>query len=131
LKSEANLLGKPIHKLETREDAAMRLVIVESPFAAPTTEEIQANVEYARACVRDSLSRGEAPIASHLLYTQPGILRDEVPAERKWGIDAGLAWRHASEASVVYTDRGISRGMEYGIAAARAAGKPVEFRSLK
>ena len=108
----------------------MRLVIIESPYAAATPEEIQKNIEYARACVRDSLARGEAPIASHLLYTQPGILRDEVPEERRWGIDAGLAWRHAAEASIVYTDRGISKGMEYGIAMAKTAGKPIEFRSL-
>lgn len=109
----------------------MRLVTLESPYAAPTAEGIAANVEYARACVRDALARGEAPIASHLLYTQPGILRDEVPEERQWGIDAGLAWRTASEATVVYMDRGLSRGMEYGIAAAKAAGKPVEYRHLK
>lgn len=105
----------------------MRLVIVESPYAG----EIEANVEYARRCVRDSLSRGEAPIASHLLYTQPGILRDEVAEERQWGIDAGLAWRAVAQASVVYADRGISKGMEYGIAAAKAAGIPVEFRTLE
>ena len=57
---------------------------------------------------------------------QPGILRDEIPAERQWGVAAGLAWRKVADASVVYTDRGISAGMEHGIAAA----KPVEFRSL-
>lgn len=108
----------------------MRLVIIESPYAADTAEEIQKNVDYARACVRDSLGRGEAPIASHLLYTQPGILRDEVPDERKWGIDAGLAWRAVAEASIVYTDRGISKGMQYGIKAARESGKCIEFRSL-
>jgi len=105
---------------------SMRLVIIESPYAG----DIEANVAYARACVRDSLGRGEAPIASHLLYTQPGILRDDIPAERQWGIAAGLAWRNVADASVVYTDRGISAGMEHGIAAAREAGKPVEFRSL-
>jgi hypothetical protein len=105
----------------------MRLVIVESPYAG----DIDRNVEYARACVRDSLARGEAPIASHLLYTQPGILKDEVPAERQWGIDAGLAWRAVAEASVVYTDEGISKGMEYGIKAAEAAGLPVEYRSIR
>jgi hypothetical protein len=108
----------------------MRLVIIESPYAAPTPEAIEDNVAYARACVRDSLARGEAPIASHLLYTQLGILRDEVPAERQWGIDAGLAWRHVSDGTVVYTDRGMSKGMEYGIAAAKAAGKTVEYRTL-
>lgn len=105
----------------------MRLVILESPFAG----DVEANIAYARACVRDSLLRGEAPIASHLLYTQPGVLDDDVPAERQHGIDAGLAWKAVAHASVVYTDRGISRGMEYGIAAAREAGLPVEFRSLE
>ena len=104
----------------------MRLVIIESPYAG----DVEANTTYARACVRDSLLRGEAPIASHLLYTQPGVLRDEVPEERQHGIDAGLAWRAAAVASVVYTDRGVTRGMEYGIAAAKAAGAPVEYRTL-
>ncbi|MBD8687053.1 MULTISPECIES: DUF7768 domain-containing protein [unclassified Rhizobium] len=104
----------------------MRLVILESPFAG----DVDSNVDYARACVRDSLSRGEAPIASHLLYTQPGILNDDVPSERKWGIDAGLAWRSVADASVVYTDRGISTGMQYGIQAALDAGRTVEYRSL-
>ena len=104
----------------------MRCVILESPFAG----DVEANVKYAQACVRDSLMRGEAPIASHLLYTQPGILDDDVPTERRLGIDAGLAWRHVSDGTVVYTDRGISKGMQYGINAARAAGKTVEMRSL-
>lgn len=104
----------------------MRLVIVESPFAG----DVEANIQYARRCVRDSLSRGEAPIASHLLYTQQGILDDDIPSERQWGIDAGLAWRGVAEASVVYVDRGISKGMEYGMAAAKEAGMPVEIRSI-
>jgi hypothetical protein len=104
----------------------MKLVIVESPYMG----DIEKNVEYARRCVRDSLRRGEAPIASHLLYTQPGILRDEDPKERQWGIDAGLAWRQVAEASVVYTDLGVSKGMEYGIAAAERAGLPIFYRSI-
>ena len=57
----------------------MRRVILESPYAGSVEE----NVAYARAAVRDSLLRGESPIASHLLYTQPGILRDGVPDERQ------------------------------------------------
>lgn len=104
----------------------MRRVILESPYAG----DVEANVEYARACVRDSLKRGEAPIASHLLYTQPGILNDDVPDERHSGIKAGLAWLSVADASVVYTDRGISSGMELGIAAAKGLGKPVEYRSI-
>ncbi|MGE0854245.1 MAG: hypothetical protein AB7O44_32345 [Hyphomicrobiaceae bacterium] len=104
----------------------MRRVIVESPYAG----DVAANVEYARRCVRDCILRGEAPIASHLLLTQPGILDDGSPHERAIGIAAGLAWLAGADASVVYTDRGISSGMHKGIDAAKAAGVPVEFRSL-
>jgi hypothetical protein len=104
----------------------MKLVILESPFAG----DVEANIKYARECVHDSLSRGEAPIASHLLYTQPGVLNDDNPKERQWGIDAGLAWKSVAHGSVVYTDLGISKGMEYGIAAATKAGIPIEYRKL-
>ena len=104
----------------------MRRVILESPYAG----DIEANVAYARRCVRDSLQRGEAPIASHLLYTQPGVLDDNDRAERLHGINAGLAWLAVADATVVYTDRGVSPGMSYGIAAANEAGRPVIFRAL-
>jgi hypothetical protein len=88
------------------------------------------HVEYARACVRDSLERGEAPLASHLLYTQPGILRDDVPAQRRRGIDAGLAWGAVADATVVYRDLGITPGMQLGIDHAQQAGRPVIYREL-
>lgn len=42
-----------------------------------------------------------------------------------------MAWRAVADGSVVYVDRGISRGMRYGIETARASGLAVEFRSLK
>jgi len=108
----------------------MKLVIIESPYAAETPEEIEKNIRYARACVHDSLIHGEAPIASHLLYTQPGILDDKIPNERQWGIDAGLAWRKVADKTIVYTDRGITKGMEYGIQLAIDEGNPVEYRTL-
>lgn len=104
----------------------MRLVILESPYAGDT----EANVMYARACMRDSLQRGECPIAAHLLYTQDGILDDTIPAERACGIAAGLAWLRVAQASVVYVDRGISPGMLDGIQAAERAGVPVEMRRI-
>ncbi|MER8394066.1 hypothetical protein NKH10_19440 [Mesorhizobium sp. M1340] len=105
---------------------AWRLVILESPYAG----DIETNVAYARAAMRDCLTRGDAPAASHLLYTQPGVLDDGNPAERSAGIDAGLAWGSVAEATVVYTDRGVSRGMAEGIARAHAEGRAVEFRTL-
>lgn len=102
-------------------------VVVESPYAG----DVERNVAYARACMADCLRRGEAPYASHLLYTQPGVLRDEVPAERVAGIAAGFAWRRVARKTVVYTDLGISAGMQAGIDDAEDAGRPVEMRSLE
>lgn len=108
----------------------MKLVILESPYAASDTHTVEEHVEYARACVRDSLDRGEAPIASHLLYTQPGILDDLQADERQWGIDAGLAWRRVADLTAVYVDLGISRGMEYGIQAALKSGLQIQQRTI-
>ncbi len=80
--------------------------------------------------MRDSLSRGEAPIASHLLYTQEGILKDEIPEERQWGIDAGLAWKEVAEKHVFYVDYGYSRGMEYAKQYATNNDIPTEERTI-
>ena len=106
-------------------------VILESPFAANDDHTEEEHVEYARLAVRDSLLRGEHPIASHLLYTQPGILNDTIPEERQHGIESGLAWGEVAEKTVVYTDFGITKGMKYGIANAEAANRPIEYRSIK
>jgi len=108
----------------------MRRVLIESPFAAPTPEQVEEHVRYARACLKDALSHQEAPLASHLLYTQPGVLDDNIPHERQWGIDAGIEWYKVAEACIVYTDCGISSGMKYGIARAEAQGIPVEYRTI-
>ena len=105
----------------------MKKVILESPFAG----DVEANIEYARRCIRDCLLRGESPYASHLLYTQKGILDDDVPEERKLGIEAGFEWRSGAELTVVYTDRGISGGMRQGIEDSDKRGIPVEYRSLE
>jgi len=106
-------------------------VIVESPFKGRTPFEQRRNIAYARACAHDCLvNHHEAPFLSHLLYTQDGILDDTIPEERQDGIDAGLAWGEVAEATVVYVDFDISKGMEYGIAAAKNASRPVEYRTL-
>jgi hypothetical protein len=108
----------------------MRRVILESPFGNRDPAIVEENKRYARLCVHDCLVHGDAPIASHLLYTQPGVLDDAIPEERSLGIEAGLAWGVVAEATVVYTDRGISVGMKYGIERAEKEGRPVEKRTL-
>ncbi len=107
-----------------------RRVIVESPFGSPDPAVVAENIRYARACLRDCILRGESPYASHLLLTQAGVLRDDVPEERALGLSAALAWVPASEGSVIYVDRGRTPGMELGIARAHVMGRPVEMRTL-
>ena len=108
-----------------------KLVIVESPFKGVDWSETRRNVLYARLCVRDCLQRGEAPYASHLFFTQTGVLDDTIPEERMWGIHAGQVISQRADLSAVYKDFGISRGMEYGIKNAQEFHRPIVYRELK
>lgn len=103
-----------------------RRVIIESPYAG----DIDKNMRYLRACMRDCLLRDEAPFASHAIYPQEGVLRDEVPEERTHGIEAGFAWRSVADATIVYTDLGYSGGMARGIEHANELNHPIEYRTL-
>jgi hypothetical protein len=111
-------------------------VLVESPFAFTHTDPalrrlgVLRNTTYARLACHDCCLRGEAAYASHLLYTQPYILDDDVPEERSFGIDAGLLWGSAASLSAFYMDLGVSRGMEYGRVNAGKAGRHCEERRL-
>jgi hypothetical protein len=101
----------------------MSLVIIESPYAGDVERS-------ARAALADSLRRGESPFASHLLYTQPGVLDDSVPAERAQGIAAGFAWGAVADLVAVYCDLGITPGMQDGIDAADERGARIVYRDL-
>lgn len=105
-------------------------VLIESPFKGENWFQTRRNIFYARLCVRDSILKGEAPFASHLFYTQTGILDDKVDEERRRGINVGLAWGKVAELSAFYTDLGFSKGMEYGLHEAIETGRDVEKRSL-
>lgn len=102
----------------------MKRVIIESPYKG----DVARNTEYARDCLRDSLSRGEAPFASHLLYTQ--VLNDKDPSERAQGMAAGLAWAEHADLVAVYCDLGLTVGMQLGLDAHIRAGRRVEIRHL-
>lgn len=104
----------------------MKRVIVESPYAG----NVDLNVRYLRAAMADCLRRNEAPFASHGLYTQPGVLRDDILSERLLGMMAGRSWYQVAHLVVVYTDLGVSRGMEEGLAFARSMGLSVEHRTV-
>jgi len=107
-----------------------RLVVIESPYKAETKKDLEMNVKYARACMRDCFKRKEYPFASHLLYTQKGVLDDNNHDERKLGIEAGLEWVSHADATIVYTNLGITEGMKQGIERAEKEGRIVEYRKL-
>jgi hypothetical protein len=104
----------------------MRLVILESPYQG----DVRINERYARRAMRHCFSLGDAPIASHLLYTQEGILVDEEQFERELGIEAGLTWGSRAAVSVFYVDLHISNGMRIGYDRAIQDGRLIEMRSI-
>ena len=104
----------------------MKRVILESPYAGF----VERNIKYARECLKDSLKRGEAPIASHLLYTQDGVLDDDIEEERVLGINAGLAWKEVTDLHVFYIDFGMSKGMKYAENYAKERNINMEYRTI-
>ena len=102
-----------------------KLVVIESPLSGDQEK----NMAYAREALLDSLRLNEAPLASHLLYTQ--VLDDEVPEDRALGMSAGFAWNRHAELVAVYADLGVSRGMHTGISIAETRGIPVEYRRIR
>jgi hypothetical protein len=102
------------------------LVGIESPYAG----EITRNLRYFQACQADCFSRGEAPYGSHGLYTQPGVLSDDVPKERRKGIEAGYAWAAVADKIAFYTDFGWSRGMQAALAHHQTHKYKIEERQL-
>lgn len=90
-----------------------RLVCVESPWKATDAYSVEQHRTYAQYAMQDCFKRGEAPFASHLLYTP--ILDDDCLPERLQGIEAGLLWGVHCDFVAVYIDMGISEGMRQAI----------------
>jgi hypothetical protein len=100
---------------------------IESPYDGATDDIIRRNILYARAACKDALLRGYVPYASHLFFTQPGLLDDKVPEERELGMEAGKALiREAAGYSLFYMDLGMSKGMQWGKQDAIKSGRIVE-----
>jgi hypothetical protein len=108
----------------------MKPVVIESPYAG----DVETNLRYLRAAMRECLLKGEAPFASHAIYTQPGVLDDTKPDERSLGIKAGFviaeALARAGAPRLFFQDQGYSRGMHLGVNHAREIEQTMEFRRL-
>jgi hypothetical protein len=127
----------------------LTLAVIESPYSAPSLVRFAMHVRYARAAVLDAIELGYAPLASHLLYPQEGILSEASSSDRERGIRAGhvpyayvlprydespiyglRAATFGRPFCLVYPDFGISDGMRAGIKEAKTHGCQVLHRSL-
>jgi hypothetical protein len=81
------------------------LVVIESPY----TGDVERNVAYLQRCIKNSIERGEAPFASHQMYTT--ALDDENEEQRNLGIECGYTWLREAHCQAFYLDHGWSRGM--------------------
>lgn len=84
----------------------MKLVVIESPYAG----DVKRNLLYLDYCIRDCLTKGESPYASHRMLTS--ALDDNIPEHRNQGIEAGLAWRLRADMRTFYIDLLWSGGMK-------------------
>ncbi|RCW50423.1 hypothetical protein [Halanaerobium sp. ST460_2HS_T2] len=102
----------------------LKNVIILTPYKGESKE----NIRYAKLALLDSLLRGEAPFARHLLYTQ--VLDYNIPKEREVGIEAGISWYQKADLCAVYTDNGFSSDMREGIQRAKENDVEIELRSI-
>jgi len=109
---------------------APKLVIVESPYKATHEQGLALNIKYAQLCLLDCLRTGEAPYASHLLYTLEHVLSDAIPEQRLKGIRAGFAWKRVADVTAFYLDLGMSEGMKSARELCEQLNLPHEFRYL-
>lgn len=101
-----------------------KLVLIESPYSG----DVEAHTQYARRAMLDCISRGECPLAGHLLYTQ--ILDDTIPEQRTLGIELHLSLHQVKIKTVMYVDYGISPGMSEGRRAAELHDTVIEYRTI-
>lgn len=86
------------------------LTYLASPYRATTPARRKLLDEYVRDALRDSIFRGETPVAPHMLYTE--VLDDTIENQRKRGIKLGNILMEDCAAMVFYLDHGLSYGME-------------------
>jgi len=111
-----------------RELMLQPFVIIESPFSGKTFPQRDYNKKYLTACFQHSMLSGEAPFASHALYTQ--FLDDKDSFSRALGIKLGQVIMARASFIAVYCDLGISPGMREGIKCAHKLGLIIQRRKL-
>jgi hypothetical protein len=106
----------------------MERVLLETPTSGNRDPEIYER--FAKACIRDSVLRKEAPLSVFLLYKQSGILYEENPGEKALGKLAASEWNKLCTKIIVYKDLGVTKEMQRTIDDAIKEDYIVEYRIL-
>lgn len=105
-----------------------KAAVIITPFAAEDYSKAAAVKRYGDRCIKDSVQRGESPVASHLFYYD--VLNVKNPIERDIGLLSQLTWIPKCDIVVVYVDFGITPAMRVAINVAQLKSKKLEFRTI-
>jgi len=103
------------------QESKMKLVFVSSPLRG----DVKANQARAMKFCKFACEQGCSPLAPHLFFTQ--FLDDYLVSERTLGLEAGLEWLRRADEVWVFSEHGVSEGMQKELDLANALGKPVIF----
>ena len=98
----------------------MKLVFICSPYRG----EVETNTSRARRYCYFAHTQGVAPVAPHL--HNPQFLDENLPDERKAGIDIGMEYLRRADELWCFGDR-LSEGMELELQAAQQMKLPVRY----
>ena len=99
----------------------MKKIYVVSAYAG----EVEKNVANAIGYCKYVMSKGYMPLASHLYFTR--LTDDNIPEERRMGLNMGLELLAMCEEAWVFYDNRISSGMAGEIAEAQKLGLPIRY----
>jgi len=107
----------------------MDKIVIETPFLGLYPRTFQ-HFKYCRACLRDSLSRGEAPLPSFIFLMFDGLVDVKDVKSRKGAALAANTWTDIAQKLVIYIDLGITDAMKDRIRSAKDLDQVVEYRKL-
>lgn len=99
----------------------MKKIYVVSPYAG----EVKKNVANAISYCKYVMAQGYMPLASHLYFTQ--LTDDNVPEERRAGLNMGLELLAMCDEAWVFYDNRISSGMAGEIRESERLGLPIRY----
>lgn len=103
--------------------------LVLTPFMSEDPAKKDLLYRYAKRAVKDSLNRGEAPLASHIFYYE-FFNNNLIQTERDMGFISQVSWIQNADLIVVYIDFGITQAMKAALDVAKLKNKRIEYRTI-